>query len=324
VNVVPTEFVRVMPEKMKAFAGELYRKVGMSDDRASLIADLQVQTDLRGVFSHGTRTSATYLRQMRDGKVNANPEVRTVQEGPATAVLDGDGGVGHFASWQAAHLAVDKAREIGLAAVATRNHHHFGPAGIYSRVPLEAGLVGYATSSHFRRLTADSGIMAASGASPLSWAVPAGDQPPIVLDMASGFGLRRGDDFEDMFSRVPAAFFKSLGLGAVCHCLGGILAGICSVGEAGPQWPASNQGAMILAIDIGRFADPETYRRQMDEFLSSVRGVRPFPGEERAMLPGWLEWERTEEWTKIGIPVGPDHANLLGQVAEELGVDSPF
>ena len=323
-NTVPIEFVRVMPADLKAFILSLYRAVGMSEDRADLVSDLLVKTDLRGVFSHGTRPSMTYLRMIREGQINPNPDVWTVQDGPATAALDGDGGMGHFASWQAAHLAVEKAREIGIGAVTTRNHHHFGPAGIYSRVPLAAGFVGYATSSHLRRFNEESHIMAANGASPLSWAIPAGDQPPIVLDMASSFVGWRQEDFEETFSRMPGAFFKSLGLGSVCHALGGILAGICSVDEAGPTWASSNQGSFILALDVSRLTDLDTYRRQMDKFLEDVRGLRPFPGEDRAVLPGWLEEERSREWTEVGIPMGSQHREGLEKVAVELQVDTPW
>lgn len=323
-NVVPSEFIRVMPGDMRAFVEALYRAVGMSADRAALMAKLLVNTDLRGVFSHGTRQSVGYLRLMRDGQVNPNPEVTVAREGPATAVLDGDGGMGHFACWQAAHVAVDKAREIGIGAAATRNHHHFGAAGKYSRVALDAGFVGYATSSHARRLGPDSPLLAASGSSPLSWAIPAGDEPPIVLDMGSSVYSWRADDFEGTFRKMPAAFFKALGLGAVCHALGGILAGLVTVDEAGRAWPGANQGALILAIDIARFADPATYRRQMDGFLSAVGDLQPFPGESRSVLPGRLEWERAREWSESGIPVGPEHRAALKQAAEACGVAPPF
>ena len=96
-NVVPVEFVRVMPEDMRAFVFDMYRRVEMSRDRARLMAELLVGTDIRGVFSHGTRQSARYLRLLRDGDLNPNPDVSVVHQTPTTGTICGDGGLGHFA-----------------------------------------------------------------------------------------------------------------------------------------------------------------------------------------------------------------------------------
>ena len=323
-NVVPVEFIRVMPEDMRKFVLELYRRVGKSADRSRLIAELLVDTDIRGVFSHGTRQSARYLRLLRDGELNPNPESSIVHQTPTTATIDGDGGLGHFASWRAAHLAVEKARVAGMSAVVTRNHFHFGAASKYSRVISGAGMAGFVVSSHVRRLSSDQGIMAANGASPMSFAVPSGREHPLVLDMSTALAFSGNANFETIFQRMPATFFKSLGLGAVCHALGGLLAGIQTFDEQGASWPAVNQGSFILAVDIAAFAPREAFQRQMDDFISDVRGLQPFPGEDRALLPGALEWEREQSWASEGIPVGPEHQRDLAAIAAELGVETPF
>ena len=288
------------------------------------MAELLVDTDVRGVFSHGTRQSARYLRLLRDGELNPNPKSSIAQQTPATGTIDGDGGLGHFASWRAAHLAVEKAGAVGLAAVATRNHFHFGAAGKYSRVISGAGMAGFVVSSHVRQLSPDQGIMSANGASPMSFAVPSGREHPLILDMSTALALSGNADFETIFRRMPATFFKSLGLGAVCHALGGLLAGIQTFDEQGSSWPAVNQGSFILAVDISAFSPQEAFHRQMDDFIASVRGLKPFPGEDRALLPGALEWEREQSWASEGIPVGPDHQRDLAAIAAELGVEAPF
>lgn len=323
-NVVPVEFERLMPEEMRQFVLALYRRVGMSADRSRLMAELLVNTDVRGVFSHGTRQSARYLRLLRDGELNPNPECSIVHQTPTTATIDGDGGLGHFASWRAAHLAVEKAAAVGLAGVATRNHFHFGAAGKYSRVISGAGMAGFVVSSHVRQLSPDQGIMSANGASPMSFAVPSGREHPLILDMSTALALSGNADFETIFRRMPATFFKSLGLGAVCHALGGLLAGIQTFDDQGSPWPAVNQGSFILAVDISAFAPREAFQRQMDDFIASVRGLKPFPGEDRALLPGALEWEREQSWASEGIPVGPDHQRDLAAIAAELDVETPF
>jgi LDH2 family malate/lactate/ureidoglycolate dehydrogenase len=109
-NVVPTEFVRVMPDQLRGFVSEVFAKVGVPQEQAELLAQLLVATDLRGVFSHGTRQTVGYARLVREGKLNPRPQVRAVKEDASTAMLDGDGGLGHFASWRAAHMAVEKGK----------------------------------------------------------------------------------------------------------------------------------------------------------------------------------------------------------------------
>ena len=103
-----------------------------------MIADLLVQTDLRGVFSHGTRQLDGYTQMIMDQKVNPAPTIQCTESGPTTVVLDGDGGMGHFSTYQAAQFTVEKAKAFGIAGAVTRNHFHFGGAGKYSRIALAA------------------------------------------------------------------------------------------------------------------------------------------------------------------------------------------
>ena len=100
-NVIPDEFIRVMPDALRGFISEAFQKAGTSEEDAAHMARLLVLTDLRGVFSHGTRQTPGYVDMMLEGKVNPRPTVRCVDESPTTAVYDGDGGMGHFASYHA-------------------------------------------------------------------------------------------------------------------------------------------------------------------------------------------------------------------------------
>ena len=325
-NVPPTEFVRVMPDDLRNLVANLFTKADVSNADATLIADLLVATDLRGVFSHGTRTTPGYVRQFLDGQLNPRPTVRVMHETLTTAVVDGDGGLGHMPSYRAACLAVQKARTHGLGAAVTRNHGHFGAAGKYSRIALEADCVGFAVSSHIPRLTVDQPVMGAGGGSPMSFAIPSGTEPPLVLDMGCSPDRWPGTPgFEELFGKMPAIFFKFLGLGAVCQGLGGIMAGIHALEKQSPRrYEGANQGAFICAIDISRFMPMDEFKREMDDYVRRVRTMQPFPGHERADLPGGLEWEREREWSRVGIPVGQEHRAALEGIAAELGLDVPW
>ena len=267
---------------------ELAGKAGMADDKATLLADLLVQNDLRGVFSHGSRQVATYARDVRDGKLNARPQVTVRDESAATLLLDGDGGLGYFPSWQGAQALVEKARNVGVGVAVTRNHGHFGAAGLYTRVAVGAGLIGYDTSGHQLKLQPGQPLLAAAGGSPMSFAVPGGAEPPLVLDFGAIHDLYGATPelLAYMMESLPSTLFRSLGLGAMCQVLGGFLAGVpLDESRARRRFSGANQGALFVFIDPRRFIDPDDLRRELDEYQRAVGALQPFPGTgDRATL----------------------------------------
>ena len=111
--------IRVSSEDLRRLTIAFFEKAGTSTGDAEFMARLLVQTDLRGVFTHGTWQLPGYVRKMLDGQVNPRPTVRAVNQTRTTQVLDGDGGLGHFPCYQGTHWAVRQAREYGTAAVTT-------------------------------------------------------------------------------------------------------------------------------------------------------------------------------------------------------------
>lgn len=320
-NYPPANGIRVPPAPMRELVNTLFLRAGLGEADAGLMAQFLVQNDLRCVFSHGTRKLPDYLPLLLNGGINPRPHVRVVAQTPTTSVLDGDGGLGYFPCHQAARWAAARAAEQGVAAVTTRNHFHFGAAGLYSRLALERDCIGLATSAHRFPRDPQSLVVHAAAVSPLSVAVPAGEQPPLVLDMGAGV-IPYG---EETFARFPAPFFKGLGLGAVFMALGGVLAGIWKPEfQPHPQGWVSNQGAFIAAFAVARFMDVAEFKREMDRYIGQARAMQPFPGVGRAELPGGLEWTWEREHTEQGIPYGDEHRRLIEEVAAGFGVDTPF
>ena len=83
------------------------------------------------------------------------------------------------------------------------------------------------------------------------------------------------------------------------------------------------QGAFI-AIFRWRLMDVAELEAEMDRYIGEVRKLEPFPGYDRAELPGGLEWQRERDYGRDGIPVADDHRQSLEELAVELGVESPF
>jgi len=319
-NLPPRTGIRVPVDVVQDFVHRLFIGAGMRETDALTMARLLVATDLRGVVSHGTQQTLGYVRLMREGQVNPRPEIQVLSSRGATRVYDGDGGMGHLPSIQAARFIAEAAQENGLAAATTGNHFHFGGAGKYSRIAAGTGCIGLAVSSH-RWDRSGPILTAATGASPMSIAFPTRDQPPFVLDMATSF---IGWD-ESMFEQAPFLYFKQLGLGAAAHVLGGILAGIWKSDRMPPasEWE-SNQGGFFAAFAVDAFIDEEEFLREMDRFTAECRAADPFPGQDHADLPGNIEARLEIEYTRDGIPISDQHRQALETTADEVGIDSPF
>ncbi|MBT8397638.1 MAG: Ldh family oxidoreductase, partial [Gemmatimonadetes bacterium] len=246
-NHPPKHGIRVPSAALKDLTTELLRACGMDPEGSGLVAEHLVSCDLRCVFSHGTKALEKYLPLLREGIVNPRPKVRLEREGGATAVIDGDGGLGYHACNIGMTLAVARARQFGVGAVTTFHHHHFGAAGNWTRMALEEGCVALAVSSHRFQPERGEVVAAAAGSSPISIAVPTRDQPPLVLDMGATFLPRN----EDLMAEFPGAFLKALGIGSVNVVLGGLLAGVWRTEGLPPASPwNADQGSFLTAWDI--------------------------------------------------------------------------
>lgn len=319
-NYPPDSGIRVPADVHAEFFRKLLLGIGMDEDGAALVTGYLVACDTRHVFSHGTkRAMDEYLPKTQEGRINPRPQVKVERDDGATVVIDGDGGLGYFACDRAMELINERARQFGVGAATTYNHHHFGAAGNWTRRALEQGFVGYASSCHRFKANPDQVVTRAVGSSPMSIAIPAGHQPPFVLDMG-GLSIPGS---EEMMEQAPQAFFKALGIGSVSVILGGVLAGIWREEAVNNRWE-SNQGSFLTAWDIGRFMDPEQFSDEMDRHVAEVRSMQPFPGMDRAELPGGMEhaWER--ESREAGIPISEPHRQKLEEWGERLSVASPY
>lgn len=326
-NRVPSDAIRVQSTTLRDLVSTLAQRAGAGEEQATLLADLLISNDLRGVFSHGSRQIKDYARLFRDGKLNPRPQIRTINESPATLLVDGDSGLGYFPSWDVAQRLVVKAREIGVGVGMTRNHGHFGGAGLYTRVAAAAGLIGYDTSGHQLLLAPGQGQIQAAGGSPMSFAIPAGEEPPLVLDFGAIHDLYNitEERQREMLEHYPSTLYRSFGLGTVCQVLGGFLAGVpLDEARAVKSYSGANQGALFVFIDPARFIDPAILAAELDAYHRMLAQLVPFAGTERATLPGRLEWEREREWATEGVPVGPRHRAELAEVAAEFGVTVPW
>src|SRR5262252_9557198 len=178
--------MRVPAQRIRQQLVFVFKAWGMSDAHASTTADMMVETDLRGVDSHGIGMLPTYDQEFRNGRLNMRPTFKKVRETPAMALIDADASLGHPAAAYGMNLAVDKCLAVGVAVVDVFNSHHFGAAGCYSKIAADRGVIGMVTSAT-RGVTmvptfASEPVM---GTNPIAFAAPARRNLPFQLDMAT-------------------------------------------------------------------------------------------------------------------------------------------
>ncbi len=323
---ISDDAIRVMPDSLRKMTAEIFRRVGLPDADAKLIAECLVQVDLRGVFSHGTRQLKRYVTQYFTGMLNPRPTIHVVRDMPTTAILDGDGGIGYLPATKATEIVIEKAAEHGIAAVTTHYHGHTGSAGVYARMAIRQSLVSFSVGGGSQwqppeRLGVT--VWDAMQSPPMCFGIPSASGPPLVLDMSANM-FRDRSMLEEAMQRFPEAIFKSLGLKFVSTLLGGILAGSVSAPERKDAFPGANRGFLIVAFQPDALGDAENFLTEVARIIAASRTLEPILGQESAEVAGSLEWQRERDWAIEGIPLSKQHRELLREVAGDLGVEVPW
>src|SRR5215216_2019856 len=133
---------RVAAPAITAFIKDAMVAVGLPAGEAATVAALMTETDLTGADAHGVFRLPQYVRRIQAGGVNPKPNIEVRQTGPATALVEGDNGMGHLVMARAAEEAVALARDTGVAWVGVRRSNHAGSAGLYAEMPVKHGMVG--------------------------------------------------------------------------------------------------------------------------------------------------------------------------------------
>lgn len=173
-------------ERLRAQIVAVLGAWGMDPDTIETTAEVMTETDLSGVDSHGISMLMDYDGSRLKGRLNLRARPRVVRENAVTARIDADAGLGHPAAAMGMRLAIDKARALGVGAVAVFNSHHFGAAGYYANLAAAAGLIGMVTSATRSINTVPThGAIPVLGTNPIAFAAPAGRNRPFSLDMAT-------------------------------------------------------------------------------------------------------------------------------------------
>ena len=326
-NRPPEEFTVIKETDLLIFATDCLKASNMPDDHAALLARCLVNSDLRGVRSHGTRSLGGYCRVLREGKANATPEIRVLKETDTVIHIDGDGSLGYTPMMMATEAAIKKAKTKGIALGGACNIGHYGSAGHYVRRAMEEGFTAFSVQGSYPQYyESNKGKRAMYyGNPPLSFGLPSDKEAPVVLDAATCImaDYWRGPEYDALESLIPAAFFKSMGYTAVGTALGGVFVGLADerCQEIKQKYPAARLGGMVWVMDIGVFGNAGDFRHGIDEMVRLAREeMIPMQGYDEATLPGTVEDRLEKDQRENGIRIGTEEVERLHELSTELGV----
>ncbi|MYD95132.1 MAG: Ldh family oxidoreductase [Chloroflexi bacterium] len=338
---------RVPVEVLTAFTRDLLERHGMSPEHADIMTANLVEADMRGVTSHGHWLLQRYSGQLDTGEMNPQPNVRVVRETAATVLVDGDFAPGHVAGALTMRAVIEKAREAGTATGITRRSRHFGAAAHFALMAVPHDMAGYATTNAGPTMFAFGGRERVVGNNPIAYAIPAGRERPLVLDMAMSMsansriaiferlgqqipegwaldnrGLPTTDPiaFADNGAGAPIGGPKGIGLAQVVDAMTGVLSGSGfsrSVGRVeGDEGAISH---LFQATDIGAFMPVETFKSRMDAQIEQFKGSARADGVEELVVAGELEWRTYDEAQAEGVALLEPIIADLNAVAARKG-----
>jgi len=180
-----------MPEELFSyqqlfdFAKAILQKIGCSEQDAETATKVLLSADLRGIDSHGVARLSGYVRLWEAKRINTRPSLKILHETLSTAVVDGDSGLGLVVAPYAMQIAIDKAKQAGTGWVSVQNSNHFGIAGFHAMMALENEMIGIALTNASPLVAPTFSIERLLGTNPICVAIPAGEEPAFVADMAT-------------------------------------------------------------------------------------------------------------------------------------------
>eukprot|EP00970_Alexandrium_tamarense_P007729 scaffold1477_cov188-Alexandrium_tamarense.AAC.20 len=176
---------------MKAFMKEVFLSYGVTPERAEVCSDVLIESDKRGIDSHGLgRLKPIYCDRMDDGILFPDKPIDIISESDTTALVDGNLGLGLYIGPHCMQMAIDKAKKHGVGFVAVRNSTHYGIAGYYATMATQQGCIGLTGTNARPSIAPTFGVEPMMGTNPLTFGIPSSDDFPFVIDCATSVNQR--------------------------------------------------------------------------------------------------------------------------------------
>jgi len=179
------EYTKLKVNTLTEFAIRVLCTLGVPQNDAGVVADVLITADQMGISSHGLQRLKRYTAGLQMGVMKPIADVKILKETPNTLLVSGGDGLGQVIAYKTMKLVIDKALKNNIAFATVRDSNHYGMAGYYPRMALEHDLIGISVTNSTPLVVPTHGTKSLLGTNPISIAVPAGKEQPVVLDMAT-------------------------------------------------------------------------------------------------------------------------------------------
>ncbi len=344
----------IQPAALREVGYQLFEASGCTVEDAHAVVDHLVESNLFGHDSHGAIRYYEYTRAIREGRFQPRAKPTIVRDYPSTAVVDAGGALGQVGATLAMNLAIEKARQHGLATVTLRNTSHVGRAGAYPLMAarqgnlialafVNAGNLGY-------QIAPFGGLEGRLSTNPIAFSAPRPDTDPILVDMTTSVvaegkvrvAINQGKhvpegwlidaegnpttDPNDFRAEPPGAILpmggvvahKGYALGLVVELLGGTLSG---EGCADGSRTMRSNGVLFTVYNIEHFTELSTYYEEVEALLRHVKSSRLAPGFDEILAPGEPEFRSAQRKEGDGIEIDGTTWEHICQEGRLLGLD---
>lgn len=341
--------------KLQELGTSIFKALGVPEEDAELVSNLLVEANLTGFDSHGMIRLPIYARGIRMGSVKPGAEVRILEETASTASIDGGWNLGQVVCKKAMNICIEKAKKSVVAMVTARRCHHVGRLNTYAEMALDHEMIGIVSVNSTNIVAPYGGKTRQLGTNPICIAVPAGDEAPVVLDMATSVWAR-GKVMVHLArkKKLPEGVFldaegkptidpswlmkggmlqplggivgyKGFGLSLVVEALAGALsgAGCSNSDEYRSRSFYGGNGVFMMAIDIAGFTDLDVFKKRIDDLIRKIKSSPVAPGFDEILIPGEPERKKKEKFLQEGIYIEDETWGDIQKLAVELGVDIP-
>lgn len=337
--------VNIRIDNLSEVVLETLNNVGVSLEDAKIILDTILFANRRGVATHGVGRLPLYVHKIAAGHYNPRNETEILVDNAAYALLDAHNGFGQVVAYRATQMAIEKAKQYGIAIVGVRNSNNFGTAGYFGDMAAREGCAAMVYANAAPAIAPTGGNKTIFGTNPLCYAYP-GDETynPILLDMATTIAARGkirlaakngekipldwalgpdGQPTDDpnvalKGSLLPIGGYKGYGLSMFVDIFAGMLTGSKYAGgvkNLSKMEEDSGNGHLFIVIDVDKFMTVEEKKARIAQFYEAVKSC----GEEgKVFMPGEIEYNKLEETTET-VQISSKQFDDVNAVAEEVG-----
>ena len=344
--------MRVQIEDIKNRAIAAFEKVGVKPDDAKIITEVLLETELRGVFTHGFMRLERYINCIRSGGIKTDGNYEVLFDSPSWASIDGKDNLGIVISYKAMKLAMEKAKETGVGIVNVKGSHHFGAAGYYTSMCADNDMVGMSMSNGDILIAATGSGEKTIGNNPFSYAFPADKYGKIVYDIAMSYTSDRKvvqmdkegkklpegwiidkdgkpttdpGEYEKGGTLLPFGGYKGYGLAMMVETLAATLSGAAMTKNV-HAWNTDencggNVGHFFMALDITKLGNPAEYKKRVDDMIDEIKNSKKADGCDKIYYPGEIEMEKLAKCKEAGyIEIMDDTMESVERIEKELGL----